>query len=144
MKECNHFFGAIDIRINKKVSNNQGTLEFAEIYCCLECGVKRGFGATHYTFSSEIDELEEDMLECYDDICMGDEELLVAIYNRIKVRHPNISNEEMLQYISAALHNMETKPITLERHKKRILRLNLTPEFNNWDKKSVIHYGDSL
>ena len=71
---------------------------------------------------------------------MGSEELLLAIYNRIKIKHPDISNNTMYKYICAALYNMETKTVTLERYKKRVLRLNLNPEFCDWNKTSVIHY----
>jgi len=100
-------------------------------YYCLNNGST--IKCNHISYEEEIG-FDED----YDCIC--DKSLAIAIYNKIKNSHPSISDELILKYMNAALYNIRTKEKTEEVKKKRIKRLGLHPEFNNWSINSVIHY----
>ena len=120
MECCSHCYGLIDVKVNKKITNDEGILDYVDVYSCLNCGKDKRYRAIYSFPPSELSEYEEEMSEYYDELCMGNQELLVAIYNRVKEKYPDISNEKMLKYICAALYNMETKTVTLKRYQKRI------------------------
>lgn len=144
MEGCNHCFGLIDVKVNKQLLKDEAVIECIETYSCLKCGQDSKYRSVSYIHPSEVSEFENEMLADYDEFCMGNQELLVAIYNRIKEKHPDTTDDNMYKYIRASLYNMETKTVALERYKKRVLRLNLDPEFCDWNKNSVIHYGDKI
>lgn len=137
-----HCLATIGVKIKKQINSNSSLLDIKETYCCIECGQTVEYDCSISSSSSEIDSLEAEMIEDYNYLCMGDIDLLRAIYKKIKNNHPNISVDDMGAYICAALYNMETKEVSKERQKKRVLRLGLDADFNNWNKKFVIHYCD--
>ena len=137
-----HCLATIDVKIKKQIKLNSTSFSIKEICCCIECGQIVEYDCSTFSSLSEINILEEEMMGYYDYLCIGDIDLLNAVYKKIKLNHPDISVEDMGAYICAALYNMETKKVSEERQKKRVLRLGLEPGFNNWNKKSVIHYYD--
>ena len=143
MVEERHCCVLINSEIEKGIKkDNEGLLDVTDSYYCLICGKIFEYGSICYSSFDEIDKLQKMLLDSYEFVCTGDKDLIIAIYNKIRINHPDISEEQMLAYISSALYNMETKYTPLERQKKRILRLGLQPKFNNWGKYSVIHYTE--
>lgn len=143
MVEERHCCVLINSEIKKEIKkDNEALLGVTDTYYCLICGKTFEYGSICYSSFDEIDKLQKMLLDSYEFVCTGDKDLIIAIYNKIRINHPDISEEQMLAYISSALYNMETKYTPLERQKKRILRLDLQPEFNDWGKYSVIHYTE--
>ena len=66
-------------------------------------------------------------------------ELAKGIYEGIKRKNPNITDEQAILYLKQALHKIRTRRVSEEVQKKRIKRLGLSPKFMKWQKNDVIN-----
>ena len=143
MKSHDHCYVLINSEIKKKkMENNEEFLDIIDTYYCPVCGHVIEAGCLSYLSFSESETYLEELHDCYLDVCMGDRDLICAVYSKISDNYPNISSEDIRVYICAALHNIENKKVSEERQKKRILRLGLKSDFNNWSKNSIVHCVD--
>lgn len=61
---------------------------------------------------------------------MCDYELAKAVYDRIIEKYPDIDTITMIKYMGIAVENMKEIPVSEERQKSRVKRLNLNPDYD--------------
>lgn len=69
-----------------------------------------------------------------------DLDLGMAIYSKIKEKHPDIDDETATKYFKIALDNIRNIKVSDERKEGRAKRLSLTPKFNKWGADATFRY----
>lgn len=130
------------VTTNVNVKETLDEYQVIKKYTCLntkeECEIHQSFGKHNHNL---IKVLEELIQELNDDsqICTSDFSLALAIYDRILMHHPNITDEKLEKYLKIALHNIRNKEKSAFVKQKRIQRLNLDVDFKNWHVTSIMN-----
>lgn len=110
-----------------------------EYISCIRCGLNEydnklyyhGFRDDKCTITHEIFQKPRKGIKT-NIVC--DHDLAKGIYEGIIRNYPNISDEEIVKYFMAALHKIRTRKASPTVVEKRIERLSLKPNFENWRK----------
>ena len=115
-------------------------------HSCVKCGLDQGViylinHGQNLSFEQKImyDFLKNQNLDNQITTTKCDLELALSLYNKIKENHPNIDDRVMRKYMEIALDNMRQNE-NAQRKEKRIKRLNLTPKFNRWKERDIVHW----
>lgn len=112
---------------------------------CMKCGLDSTVLDYDKVFLIDEEKAMYDILKNNEDkifrnktevIC--DINLAKAIYQKIKEKHPGISDKLARKYFEIALDNIRNIKVSDERKESRAKRLNLEPKFNRWNAKDVI------
>lgn len=142
MSECNHIW--IISNICKEWDGHRNNNY--EYHTCIKCGLSTMARDKAYDkyFATPLDKIMVTILDEYglkgtktNIICSY--ELANSIYNKIKTAHPDITDEQVVNYLECSLYNIRSNKVTEKAVENRVKRLELSKNFNKWHKKDVIN-----
>ena len=111
---------------------------------CIKCGLDSSVLDYEKIFLIDEEKVMYDVLKQNQSIFKNktdvicDINLAMAIYQKIKEKHPGISDKLARKYFEIALDNIRNIKVNEARKESRVKRLNLEPKFNRWNAKDVI------
>lgn len=111
---------------------------------CIKCGIDTSIYDYERKFLSPEEQAMYDYLKSYSNVLFNskpkttcDLQLGVAIYSKIKERHPDIDDKTAKKYFEIALDNIREIPVSEARKESRAKRLGLKKEFTRWNESDV-------
>ncbi|HIR74629.1 TPA: hypothetical protein IAB95_03935 [Candidatus Ventrenecus avicola] len=108
---------------------------------CIKCGLRDDVLEYYYDidrpyYSADgimFEYLKKNCFSGFDTDIVCAPELARAIYKRLRLVYPKISDEEILKYLQNALLHISTIPVNKERKQSRARRLSLNSNFSIWN-----------
>lgn len=141
MMRCNHIWFASEI-----VSDfYEDRTEKTTFYTCVKCGLDTHCKEKVYlNIASDLNKamtliIDEMGLNGIKTDIVCSKNLITEIYEGLLRKHPDITDDEIVEYLECIFNNIISKEVTDNVKNKRIKRLGLYSDFRKWDKKDVIN-----